>query len=256
MENFVNRTVIVTGGARGVGKGISAAFLQAGADVFICGRHLPETLPAASGRKAVFVQADIRDSAQSQALLDKVIAKTGRLDILINNAGGSPQVSAAEASAAFTNAIISLNLIAPIVLSQQAFFYLAQNDLGGCILNIASVSGVRGSPKTAAYGAAKAGLINVSRSLAQEWGVDQVRVNAIIAGLIDTEAAKDHYGGPDGIEQIENFLPLRRMACVGDIANACIFLASESSGYISGAALEVDGGGEPPAYLHLMDQAK
>lgn len=254
MGNFANRTVIVTGGAGGVGRGISKAFLRAGADVFICGRQLPESVPTAAAREAVFVRADIRNSTQSKAVIDAAIAKTGRLDILINNAGGSPQVRAAEASPGFSNAIIALNLIAPIVLAQQAFGYLSAGGRGGCIINIASLSGVRASPGTAAYGAAKAGLINVSQSLAQEWGPERVRVNAIVAGLISTPAASAHYGGRDGIERIESALPMGRMATAQDIANACLFLAAETSQYISGAALEVHGGGEAPPFLQLQGQ--
>ncbi|NIB41006.1 SDR family oxidoreductase [Pseudomaricurvus alkylphenolicus] len=248
------KTVIVTGGGKGVGYGISEAFLQAGAQVYICGRREPEQLPQANGQKAIFIPVDVRDPEASQTLINTALEHTGRLDVLINNAGGSPPVVAADAPYRLSESIIRLNLIAPLILAQQAHNAMVKNG-GGSIINIASVSGARPSPGTAAYGAAKAGLINLSRSLAQEWGPEQVRVNAIIAGLIRTSAAEDHYGGKAGIELIEHSLPMRRMATPEDIANACLFLAADSSAYVSGAALEVYGGGEPPSFLKMAEDA-
>ncbi|MBA55073.1 MAG: short chain dehydrogenase [Pseudomonadales bacterium] len=253
MFNFSGKSVIITGGSKGVGFGISEAFLAAGADVFICGRSEPETLPQANGKQAVFYSVDVRQPEASQTLIDEVVKQTGRLDVLINNAGGSPPVPAADASPRLTESIIRLNLIAPMILAQQA--YHAMRERGGSIINIASISGERPSPGTAAYGAAKAGLINATRSLAQEWGADKVRVNAIIAGMIKTEASHDHYGGEAGIRLIEESLPMKRMAVPEDIAHACLFLADAHAGYISGAALEVYGGGEPPSFLKLAEEA-
>jgi len=255
MHDFKNKTVIVTGGTKGVGFGIADAFLKAGANVFICGRNAPDQLPGTPDNKATFIAADVRKEEQSQALIDAAVKATGKLDILVNNAGGSPPVAAADAPPKLTEAIIKLNLIGPMIFSQQAYHAMCKTANGGSIINIASVSGERPSPGTAAYGAAKAGLINVSRSFAQEWGVDNVRVNAIIAGLIKTEAASEHYGGEAGIQLIEDSLPMKRMASPEDIANACLFLAADSSGYVSGAALEVYGAGEPPSFLKMAEDA-
>ena len=250
MHRYDVKTVIVTGGGRGIGRGIAELFLEAGANVLICGRSEPDSLPESGGREALFLAADVRDPADSQALVDYAIEATGRLDILINNAGGSPEVAAAEASARFTDAIIRLNLTAPAVLSQQAHAAMVQSG-GGSIVNIASVSAIRPSPGTAAYGAAKAGLVNLTRSLAQEWAPD-VRVNVIIAGLARTEASESHYGGEEGIGKIEQRMPMQRMATPDDIGRACLYLASDEAAYVSGATLEVHGGGEPPAFLSLQ----
>lgn len=255
MFNFEGKSVIVTGGTKGVGLGVSEAFLAAGATVFVCGRNAPEQLPSAEGKQAHFIAADVRKPEETQQIIDTVLEKTGRLDVLVNNAGGSPPIVAADAPYKLSEAIIRLNLIAPMIFSQQAYHAMKSSTGGGAIVNIASVSGVRPSPGTAAYGAAKAGLINLTRSLAQEWGVDKIRVNAIIAGLIKTEAAEDHYAGAAGIELIEKSLPMGRMANPADIANAVLFLAADSSAYISGAALEVYGGGEPPSFLRLAAEA-
>ncbi len=113
------------------------------------------------------------------------------------------------------------------------------------------MSAIRPSPGTAAYGAAKAGLVNATRSLAQEWAPD-VRVNVIIAGLARTEGAESHYGGEEGIRRIEQRMPMQRMLLPDDLGRACLYLASDEAAYVSGATLEVHGGGEPPAFLSLQ----
>jgi NAD(P)-dependent dehydrogenase (short-subunit alcohol dehydrogenase family) len=254
MSDFKDRVVIVTGGARGVGRGIAEAFLTAGAQVAICGRSEPEELPDAKGHTASFHACDVRDATQFQNVVDQLLAAHGRLDVLVNNAGGSPEVPALEASPRFTESIIRLNLIAPIVCAQIACRAMLEQG-GGSIVNIASVSAERPSPGTAAYGAAKAGLVNVTRSLAQEWA-PAVRINAIIAGLIRTEASAEHYGGEQGMALLESALPMGRMATPADIAGACLYLAHPDAAYVSGAALEVYGGGEPPAFLRLAEEAR
>ena len=250
--NFSNRTVLVTGGTRGLGKGIAERYLAEGAQVVVCARQTPSVLPKHGDNQALFFAADVRDPEASQQLIDFTLAQTGRLDVLVNNAGGSPEVPAEQASAKFVTAIISLNLIAPAVLSQQAYQAIMQTSGGGSIINIASVSAVRPSPGTAAYGAAKAGLVNLTRSLAQEWAPN-VRVNVIIAGLAKTEASGEHYGGDAGIAKIEQRMPMKRMATPEDIAKACFYLSSTEADYVSGATLEVHGGGEPPAFLSLQN---
>jgi NAD(P)-dependent dehydrogenase (short-subunit alcohol dehydrogenase family) len=255
MHDFSGKSVLVTGGTKGVGLGICQAFLATGATVYTCGRTAPAQLPGETDNQARFVSVDVRQPDATQQLISQIVQETGRLDILINNAGGSPPVAAADASPRLTESIIRLNLIAPMILAQQTYSAMIANRQGGTIINIASVSGIRPSPGTTAYGAAKAGLINATRSLAQEWGVDNIRVNAIIAGLIRTEAAEEHYAGAQGIALIEANLPMRRMALPDDIAQACLFLASPQASYISGAALEIHGGGEPPSFLALAQQA-
>ena len=252
MTEFANKTVIVTGGAGFIGRAICQVFLQAGAQVVACGRNPPSQPIESGGNAALFVAADIRDPEQSQRVIDAALDATGRLDVLINNAGGSPEVEFAEASPRLTEKLLALNLTAPLTISQQAYASLVQAG-GGSIINIASVSGVRPSPYTTVYGAAKAGLLSATRSLAMEWGPD-IRVNAIVVGLVKTEAAVDHYGGEAGFERVANMLPLKRMAEPDDVAQAALFLASKQAAYISGASLEVDGGGEVPVFLHLAKE--
>lgn len=246
--DFRGTVVLITGGGKGVGRGISQRFLDCGAEVVICGREAPEHLPSSAGRNAWFVACDLRDVEQSQHLIDTVFERYGRLDVLINNAGGAPNAVAASASPRFSEAIIRLNLLAPLNLCQQANRVMQPQAEGGVIINIASVSAVRSSPGTAAYGAAKAGLLSLTRSLAVEWA-PKVRVNAITAGLILTEHAALHYGDQAGIARVAAGIALQRLATPGDIGDTCLYLASTLACYVSGADLLVHGGGERPAFL-------
>jgi NAD(P)-dependent dehydrogenase (short-subunit alcohol dehydrogenase family) len=182
--DFAGRVVLVTGGGRGVGRGITARFAAEGAQVIVCGRTEPDALPA----NAEFVAADVRDADQVTALIDDIAARHGRLDVLVNNAGGAPPSDTATVSPRFTAGIIALNLTAPLVCAQRANAVMQDQDTGGVIVNISSVSGIRPSPNTAAYGAAKAGLLNLTQTLAVEFA-PKVRVNAVTVGLVVTEQA-------------------------------------------------------------------
>jgi len=255
MQRFQGQVAIVTGGAGHIGSAIVEILLREGANVVICGRRAPSEQVEIGGRKALFVAADIRDPEQSQQVIDAALTNYGRLDILVNNAGGSPPVDAAEASASFTQKIIQLNLVAPLVMSQQAYHAMKRSDGVANIVNISSVSAVRSSPGTAAYGAAKAGLLNATESLAMEWGPD-VRVNALIVGLVHHDAGVEHYGGEEGFKRVADMLPLKRMAKPSDIADAVAYLCSAQAAYVSGAALAVHGGGEVPVFLHLAKEAQ
>lgn len=223
--DFSGKVVLVTGGGKGIGKGISESFLAAGAEVAICGRSKPDCVPGSDNREAHFYACDVRDFEQIEACVNLVMERFGRLDVLVNNAGGAPHADAATASPRFSESIIRLNLIAPLNFSQVANRAMQQQEEGGSIINIASVSTLRPSPGTAAYGAAKAGLVNLGSSLAVEWA-PKVRVNAVVVGLTETEQAHLHYGDDAGIAAVGATIPLGRMALPGDIGDACLFLAS------------------------------
>jgi NAD(P)-dependent dehydrogenase (short-subunit alcohol dehydrogenase family) len=245
------RVVLVTGGTRGVGRGITEAFLDAGATVVTCSRtevagaDLPRTPGGAVRRHHV---CDVRDAEAVHAMVEQVVAEQGSLDVLVNNAGGAPFALAAEASPRFHHKITELNLLAPLQLMQAGNRVMQTQPHGGAIVNVSSVSATRPSPGTAAYGAAKAGLDNLTRSLAVEWA-PKVRLNTMDVGLVLTEQSHLHYGDEDGVAAVARTVPLGRLAAPRDVGNVAVFLASPLAGYVTGAAVEVHGGGERPAFL-------
>jgi NAD(P)-dependent dehydrogenase (short-subunit alcohol dehydrogenase family) len=236
------RVVLVTGGVRGVGAGISSVFAAQGATVVTCARRPVDGLPYD------FHSCDIRDDDAVKSLIGAIVEKHGRLDVVVNNAGGSPYVLAAEASAKFSTRILELNLLGALSVSTHANAVMQQQDTGGSIVNITSVSGRRPTPGTVAYGAAKAGMENMTSTLAVEWA-PKVRVNSVVVGMVETEQSELFYGDADSIAAISRNVPLGRLAKPDDIGWATAFLASGAASYISGASLEVHGGGEPPHYL-------
>jgi len=253
--DYTGRVVLVTGGTKGIGRTIVERFLSWGAEVMTCGRSEPDELPSASGRTAGFVAADVRDPEQAAALVDATVERYGALDTVINNAGGAPPADAATASPRFSESIIRLNLLAPLHVAQRANHHMQSAPDDGTprvIVNIASVSGVRPSPGTAAYGAAKAGLLSLTQSLAVEWA-PKVRVVAVVAGLILTEQAHLHYGDEESIARVAATVPAGRFGTPDDLAEACRWLASPLASYVSGTAVWLHGGGERPAFLDAAD---
>jgi NAD(P)-dependent dehydrogenase (short-subunit alcohol dehydrogenase family) len=246
--DFAGQVVVVTGGGRGVGRAVTERFLAAGADVAVCSRQPPADPPSAGGRTAKHTAMDVRRADQVQAAVNALVETYGRLDVWINNAGGSPRADAATASPRFSAAIVELNLLGPLHCAQAANAVMQEQDTGGVIVNIGSVSALRPSPGTAAYGAAKAGLLSLTRTLAVEWA-PKVRVNAVTAGMIETELAHLHYGDADGVAAVAATVPLGRLGKPGDVADACLYLASPLASYVSGADILVHGAGEAPAFL-------
>jgi NAD(P)-dependent dehydrogenase (short-subunit alcohol dehydrogenase family) len=245
LTDYSGTVVLVTGGTKGIGRGIVERFAAAGASVVTCARRPPaEPLPP----EVEFVTSDIRLPDDIERLVAHVKTRSGRLDVLVNNAGGSPPADSASASPRFSEAIIRLNLLAPLWLAQAANAVMQAQERGGVIINIASVSGLRPSPGTVAYGAAKAGLINLTETLALEWA-PKVRVNAVTPGYIRTEQAPLFYGDEAGVARVAATVPMGRLGTPLDVADACVFIASPLASYVSGANLVVHGGGEAPRYL-------
>ena len=248
LVDFSGKVVLVTGGGKGVGRGITLCYLAAGATVVICSRTVPDDMPAVGVNIAEFTTCNVKDAGQIDACIQYVIERFGRLDVLVNNVGGTPFKDAATASPRFSENVIGLNLISPMNFSNAANDVMQTQETGGCIVNISSVSAIRPSPGTAAYGAAKAALLALGESQARTWA-PKVRVNSIIVGLVKTEQAHLHYGDDAGIAAVAATIPLERMASPEDIGNACLYLSGPLSGSLSGTSLTVHGGGEKPSFL-------
>ncbi|MFC4050080.1 SDR family oxidoreductase [Actinomadura syzygii] len=237
------RTAVVTGGVRGVGAGITRALLDAGADVVAVARREPETLPESGGRTPRFVSLDARDPDAAEAFADGL----DRADILVNNAGGAPFLPVADGPLRTHVKILELNLTTALIMARALRPRLLEHG-GGSVINIGSVSGIRPSPGTAAYGAAKAGLQSLTQSLAVEWAPD-IRVNLVTLGMVRTEQSHLHYGDEEGIAAVERTVPMGRLADPYEVGAACVFLASDRAAYITGSSLLLHGGGERPAFL-------
>ncbi len=236
------RVVLVTGGVRGVGAGISEVFARQGAVVVTCARRPVE------GLSFEFHSCDVRDPDAVGAMVDAIVESHGRLDVVVNNAGGSPYALAAEASPRFHQKVIELNLLGMLYVSLAANAVMQRQAQGGSIVSVSSVSGRRPSPGAAAYGAAKAGVDSLTATLAVEWA-PKVRVNAVVAGMVATEQVELFYGDAESQAAVARTVPLGRLARPDEIGWAAAFLASDAASYISGATLPVHGGGEPPPYL-------
>ncbi|MFP5220165.1 MAG: SDR family oxidoreductase [Actinomycetes bacterium] len=237
---------LVTGGTRGLGRGIADAFADAGYRVVVCGRRAPDDLPHR------FVGCDVRDAEQVDTLIADVVAREGRLDVVVNNAGGSPSAPVADASPRLAERVVALNLLAPLYVARAANAVMQAQEDGGVVINIGSVAARRPAPGTAAYAAAKAGLAVLTRALAVEWA-PKVRVNAVTPGLVNTELAEQNYG--DDASTVARTIPMGRLAEPADVAAACLLLAAPTLRYTTGADLYVDGGGEVPAFHTAMQGA-
>jgi NAD(P)-dependent dehydrogenase (short-subunit alcohol dehydrogenase family) len=248
---LAGRAALVTGGTRGIGLAIARRLLGGGASVLVCGRSEPDRLPPGLD----FAAADVRDPDQAAAVVSEAARRLGRLDIVVNNAGGSPSVPAAVASPNLITAVVRLNLLAPFFVAQAANAIMQDQPEGGQIVNIGSVSAMRPAPGTAAYAAAKAGLITLTQALAIEWA-PAVRVNCVTAGLVRTDQSSAHYGDEAALAAVTATVPLGRMATPDDVADACLLLASPLAGYISGANLVVDGGGQRPAFADAIRRVR
>lgn len=250
--DFSGRTIVVTGGTKGIGRSITERFLASGANVVICARNEPETPVSAGDGTATFVGCDVREPDQVQTVIDTAVDAHGGVDVLINNAGGAPPADSSTASARFNERIIALNLLAPITFSQAANQVMQTQTGGGSIINISSVSGMRANPQGVAYGAAKAGLINASQTLAVEWA-PKVRVNSLTSGLVLTPDARAFYGDDDSVAKVAATIPLGRLGQPSDIADACLVLASPLTTWVTGSNFVVHGGGDIPPYLSASD---
>lgn len=253
------RVAIVTGGGTGIGRDTALLLAERGADVAVSGRR-PEPLEKtaedirALGRKALAVPSDARKPEQCKALIDAVIAEFGRIDILINNAGGAHgHIGLHRMDLAKWDRDIQLNLSAAQYCSQAAFPHLKKSK--GNIVNISSMAGVGGTQGVGAYSAAKAGLQMLTKVMSAEWGSSGIRVNCVAPGMTATEAAVDGWDkrGFDAATVAKSAFSLGRYGTMREVAQAIVFFASDAAAYITGETLAVGGGAKIGGMINVEE---
>ena len=247
--DLTGQVALVTGGTKGVGRGIAARLEAAGATIAVCARNAVDDLPPGW----FFVAADLRDGQQAYDCVDAVQGQFGSIDILVNNVGGGPVVDTATAAPRLAERVIALNLLAAMACSQRANHWMQQQAAGGSIINIGSVCASRPSPTAAAYGAAKAGLRNFTMTAALEWA-PRVRVNTLTCGMVRTELAHVYYGDEAGVAAVGATVPMGRIAEPSEIGDVAVFLASPLASYVTGADVAAHGGGERPPFLDATNR--
>lgn len=242
-----DRVAIVTGGSKGIGRGIARAFAEAGADVVLASRN-PADLEAAAaelrkdtGRRIVAVPCDVNDRAQLEQVVDAAWREFGRIDVLVNNAGGTPPRQALRTSEKMFESAFHFNVTSAFLLSRLAIPKMLEHE-GGTILNISSGLSWLVDKGFVAYGTAKAALCHMTRLLAYEMA-PRVRVNAIAVGAIGTDALMPFLNAmPEAKQKLEAGTPMRRIGTPEDIAAAALYLCSPAGGWVTGKVFEVDGG--------------
>lgn len=246
-DSFKARTALVTGAGTGLGRGFALRLAELGATVALAGRQvarLEETAAQvrAAGGTALLCPLDIRDSAAVTATVDQIVAETGRLDILINNAAGNFICRAERLTPNGWNAVVN------IVLNGSAYCALAAGKQmlkqgGGKILNITASYAWIGGPGTVHSAAAKAGLIAMAKTLAVEWGGRNIQVNCLCPGFVDTEQSHETlWPSPEGQARIRSRIPAGRFGTVEETVEAGVYLCSQAANYVNGEVFTIDGG--------------
>jgi 2-deoxy-D-gluconate 3-dehydrogenase len=245
--SLAGKKALVTGASRGIGQVIATAFAEAGADVALAARGA-EGLAATGGQirelgaEAVEIPADLTTQRAAAAVVAESIEKLGQLDIVVNNAGGSNfVVPFLDMRLSGWDKVLRLNLDATMWICQAAGAHMTGRG-SGSVINIASVAGLAASPFLASYGAAKAAVVSLTRTLASEWGRSGVRVNALCPGWTATELNRKLWDSPDGGQATIASVPMGRWAKAEEMAGPAVFLASDASAFMTGQVLAIDGG--------------
>lgn len=246
------RVAIVTGAGKGIGRGIALAFAEAGADVVCAARtesDIEETAEAvrARGRRAVAQVCDVTDTPQLEQLVARAEKDLSRIDVLVNNAGGTPPRPALDTSERFFEQALRFNVTSAFLLSKLAVPRMLATAGSGAVVNISSRAGHMVQTSFVAYGTAKAALDMLTRNLAADLA-PKVRVNAIAVGGVATAALASVLANDAIRRQMEEGTPMRRIGEVEDVAACALYLASPAASWVTGKVFEVDGGAESPAF--------
>lgn len=246
-ERLKEKTAIITGSGRGIGRACAIRFAQEGAAVVVSDINADNAqkttdLILAAGGRALCHTSDVTDSAQVDTLVERAVAEFGQLDIMFNNAGGALPETTHDVTDEKYREVIGLNLDAVFFGSRAALRVMVQQG-SGCILMTTSGAGLGAVPGLASYGMAKAGIINLAKSIADEYGQYGIRANVVSPGPIVSEGFLAYLNSVEGLkEKMENGVPVRRLGRPEEIANTALFLASDEASYVSGVVLPVDGG--------------
>jgi 2-deoxy-D-gluconate 3-dehydrogenase len=245
--DLTGRVALVTGGNGGIGLGMARGMAEAGAAIAIAGRNAAKSEAAAAelaklGVKTAVVTGDVVDEAQCRRMVEETVARLGRLDILVNNAGTNTRKPAQELAVSEWRTVIDTNLTSAFVCSQAAYPAMKQGGRGK-IVNIGSMMSIFGASFAPAYSASKGGIVQLTKAMATGWAKDNIQVNAVLPGWIDTDltrAARQQIGGLNAMVLMRT--PAARWGVPADLAGIAVFLAAPASDFITGAAIPVDGG--------------
>ncbi|MDP2922870.1 MAG: 3-oxoacyl-[acyl-carrier-protein] reductase [Candidatus Omnitrophota bacterium] len=245
MDDLKEKTVIITGGSRGIGRACCLAFAKAGANIVFTYNKSKKEAEELTGEinklgvNCLSIQTDVRDYNQCRSVVEKALERFKELDILVNNAGITKDKALLMMTLDDWKDVVETNLGGTFNMTRAAITTLLKQKKG-CIINMSSVSGIVGLARQTNYSASKAGIIGFSKALAKEVAAYNIRVNAVCPGFINTEIVASLHENIK--KEILNTIPVKRLGEVDEVANLCVFLASDKANYITGEVIKIDGG--------------
>ena len=240
--DLAGRVAVVTGGNGGIGLGMARGLAAAGAKVVVAGRNAQKSAAAAKEIGGIAIEVDVLKEADCRALVHKTVAQLGRLDILVNNAGINIRKQPQDYTLDEWRRVMDSNLTSSFVCSQAAYPEMMKNG-GGKVINIGSMMSIFGASFTTPYAASKGGIVQMTRAMACAWAKDNIQVNAVLPGWIDTDLTRGARQQVEGLhERVLARTPAGRWGDPGDFAGIAVFLASTASDFLTGTAIPVDGG--------------